>query len=70
MSNVANAGRGVFEEDLGTSSDGVLSPTKDETRWKFQGPWLAGLTDGEFNEFVRKTIRSRKSEFQVFFKGS
>jgi hypothetical protein len=68
MGSHRKPGRGVFEEDLGTSSDGVLNSAKDQTRWKFQGPWLAGLTDGEFNEFVRKTIHSRKSEFQLFLR--
>jgi hypothetical protein len=68
MGNHRAPGRGVFEEDLGTSSDGVLKSATDETRWRFQGPWLAGLTDGEFNEYVRKTIRSRKSEFQTFLR--
>jgi hypothetical protein len=60
--------RGVFEEDFDALSDGASSSSKDETRWKFQGPWLAGLTDGEFNEFIRNTIRSRKSEFQAFLR--
>ncbi len=61
-------GRGVFEEDLSASADGGFNSAKDKTRWKFQGPWLAGLTDGEFNEFVRKTIRARKSEFRAFLR--
>jgi hypothetical protein len=68
MLNSRKAGRGAFEEDLGASSDEIFGSAKDETRWKFQGPWLAGLTDGKFNEFVRKTIRSRKSEFQMFLR--
>jgi hypothetical protein len=68
MGNHRKPGRGVFEEDLGTSSEGVLESATDETRWRFQGPWLAGLTDGEFNGFVRKTIRSRKSDFQFFLR--
>jgi hypothetical protein len=62
------SGRGVFEEDLPTSSDGALKLATDETRWRFRGPWLAGLTEGEFNEFVRKTVRSRKFEFQTFLR--
>lgn len=61
-------GRGVFEEELGTASNNRLNPPKDEIRWKFEGPWLAGLTVGEFNDFVRKKIRARKPEFRMFLR--
>jgi Mitochondrial ribosomal protein subunit len=61
-------GRGAFEEDLSATSGDVLKPATDENRWKFGGPWLLGLTVGEFNDFVRKTIRARRSEFQMFLR--
>lgn len=61
-------GLGAFEEILYTTSSDTTKPVAEENRWKFGGPWLAGLTVGEFNDFVRKTIRARKAEFQMFLK--
>jgi hypothetical protein len=59
--------KGVFEEDLGAHSNGRTN-LATEDRWKFHGPWLAGLTEGEFDEYVRKAIRGRKDEFQKFLR--
>jgi hypothetical protein len=68
LSNKRTGIKGVFEEDLGAVSNGRPNPTTEEDRWKFSGPWLAGLTEGEFDEYVRKTIRGRKAGFQQFLK--
>ena len=35
-------------------------------RWKFKGPWLPGKSEGEFQEFVGKRVKRRKSEFRRF----
>lgn len=37
-------------------------------RWKFRGPWLAGMTDGEFESYLAKTVRSRRYEFRQFLR--
>ncbi|XXG99139.1 hypothetical protein Hte_005474 [Hypoxylon texense] len=37
-------------------------------RWKFTGPWLAGMTDGDFNRFLEKEVRGRRSEFRAFLR--
>ena len=37
-----------------------------ERRWKFQGPWLAGKTDGEFDEYLDKKVKKRKSDFRRY----
>ncbi|KAF4512775.1 hypothetical protein G6O67_000115 [Ophiocordyceps sinensis] len=34
-------------------------------RWKFQGPWLARMTQGEFNKYIEKQVRPRRAEFRV-----
>jgi hypothetical protein len=68
LSNKRSAGRGVFEEDLGSSAEGRSKSPTEEARWKFGGPWLAGLTVGEFNEYIRTTIRGRKAEFLQFLR--
>ncbi|KAI4867067.1 mitochondrial ribosomal protein MRP51 [Hypoxylon rubiginosum] len=37
-------------------------------RWKFTGPWLAGMTDGDFNRFLEKEVRGKRSEFRAFLR--
>lgn len=37
-------------------------------RWKYEGPWLAGKTEGEFQKFVQKKIKKRKLEFREFIR--
>ena len=42
------------------------SPTKlNRQRWKYAGPWLAGQTDYQFQEYVRK-VKNRKTDFRQF----
>lgn len=37
-------------------------------RWKFTGPWLAGMTQGEFVQWLEKTVRPKRPEFRNFLK--
>jgi hypothetical protein len=72
QSNFADSngsGRSVFEDDIDSTapSDGVVV-RKDDARWKFKGPWLAGQTEGEFNTYVQKEVRRRKGHFQKFLR--
>ena len=39
-----------------------------QRRWKYKGPWLAGKTEGEFQEYVEKKVRRRKFEFRQFIR--
>ncbi|KAH8681432.1 mitochondrial ribosomal protein MRP51 [Xylariales sp. PMI_506] len=48
-----------------TSEQRVQTET---TRWKFQGPWLAGMTDGEFNGYLTSKVRGKRAEFRQFLK--
>ena len=42
------------------------SPTKlNRQRWKYAGPWLAGQSDDQFQEYVRK-VKNRKTDFRQF----
>jgi hypothetical protein len=45
-----------------------LGVAVEENRWRYRGPWLAGQTDGEFNEYVSKSVRRRKGEFREFLR--
>ncbi|KAL9046692.1 MAG: hypothetical protein Q9214_000533 [Letrouitia sp. 1 TL-2023] len=42
--------------------------TVGQSRWKFEGPWLAGRTDGEFEQYVARQIRRRRLEFREFLR--
>ena len=37
-------------------------------RWKFTGPWLAGMTQGEFAKWLAKEVRPKRPEFRKFLK--
>ncbi|KFZ07511.1 hypothetical protein V501_06392 [Pseudogymnoascus sp. VKM F-4519 (FW-2642)] len=58
-------GRGVFEADTDITETGGDIANKDH-RWKFDGPWLAGQTEGEFNEYVRTEVAKRRPAFRKF----
>jgi hypothetical protein len=66
-----SSGKSVFEASIDR-----IAPTegqvlgKDDVRWKFSGPWLAGLTEGDFNAYVLKEVRKRKVEFRNFLRAA
>ncbi|KAK0112728.1 hypothetical protein ONS95_014464 [Cadophora gregata] len=61
--------RSVFESGLDSTGDSKGSNLgKEDTRWKFKGPWLAGQTEGDFNAFLTSEVRKRKSEFQQYLR--
>lgn len=68
--------RSVFEDSIDTTvrhdslSPGTANLGKDDTRWKFSGPWLAGLTEGEFQTYIAKEVGRKKTEFRQFLKES
>jgi len=68
-SGMGFARRSVFEEDSDITD---IDPTKiadsADKRWKFSGPWLAGMTTGEFKAYIAKQVRPRQQEFQEFVK--
>ncbi|KAI1849934.1 hypothetical protein JX265_012988 [Neoarthrinium moseri] len=61
--------KSVFEEDADVTA---LTPEervkKENIRWRFNGPWLAGMTDGEFNEYLSSTVRGKRTEFRAYLK--
>lgn len=56
----------VFEEasDRTSKPTEQLNSTVNAKRWKFNGPWLASLTEDEFQRFLKKEVRSRRTEFR------
>ncbi|TKA78022.1 hypothetical protein B0A49_01604 [Cryomyces minteri] len=63
-------GKSVFETDIDNTdkveSSDPRAPTAE--RWKYEGPWLGGMTEGEFREYVQKGISHRKTEFTAYVK--
>ncbi|KAI1763756.1 mitochondrial ribosomal protein MRP51 [Hypoxylon sp. FL1150] len=61
--------KSVFEEsgDV-TALDAEQKAELANKRWKFTGPWLAGMTDGDFDRFIEKEVRGRRSEFRAFLR--
>lgn len=59
----------VFEEDTDVTA---LTPEQKSqlanVRWKFTGPWLAGMTDGEFKRYLVKKVRCKRAEFRAVMK--
>ncbi|KAI4186034.1 MAG: hypothetical protein L6R41_003735 [Letrouitia leprolyta] len=47
----------------------VRGSVSNAQRWKFKGPWLAGKSEGEFSEYLEKTVKRRKLEFRSFVRG-
>lgn len=58
--------KSVFESTDDNTEAETLST--EGGRWKYKGPWLAGQTQGEFNEYAERTIRKRKGEFGEFLR--
>lgn len=61
--------KSVFESDI----DKTDIPPKQrvntvDRRWKFTGPWLAGMTQGEFDKWLVKEVRPRRRAFRRFLK--
>ncbi|KAM3420202.1 hypothetical protein BST61_g3493 [Cercospora zeina] len=43
-----------------------VSGEDSRQRWKFGGPWLAGMDEGEFEVYVSDKLSKRKAEFKQF----
>lgn len=61
-----NWGKSVFEEhmDFTTFERGK----GDDRRWKFSGPWLAKMNEGEFIDYVQRKVRPKRAEFRQLLK--
>lgn len=59
----------VFESAFDVTD---VAPSKraelSDKRWKFSGPWLAGMTQGDFNKWVVEKVRPKRAAFREFLK--
>ncbi|KAK4069212.1 hypothetical protein Trihar35433_5791 [Trichoderma harzianum] len=58
--------KSVFEEDMDFTD--FQRGRGDDRRWKFQGPWLARMTEGEFIEYLNKKVRPKRAHFRTLLK--
>ncbi|KIL95371.1 hypothetical protein FAVG1_00108 [Fusarium avenaceum] len=58
--------KSVFEEDLDFTE--YRKGRIDDKRWKFQGPWLARMTEGDFIAYLDKNVRPKRSQFRQLLK--
>lgn len=71
QSHLDTPGKSVFEDAIDTTATAEgTGLTEIDARWKFNGPWLAGQTQGEFNAYVQKEVRKRKLDFHKFLRGA
>ncbi|EJT77946.1 hypothetical protein GGTG_03049 [Gaeumannomyces tritici R3-111a-1] len=55
----------VFEEEFdSTVMDATRARLLRDKRWRFSGPWLAGMAEGEFENYLKRKVAPRRSEFR------
>jgi len=63
------SGKSVFEDyaDFTAVEPGERTALKG-VRWRFQGPWLAGMSGGAFQKYLKSDVRLRRQEFRQYVK--
>ncbi|KAK0712163.1 mitochondrial ribosomal protein MRP51 [Apiosordaria backusii] len=59
--------RSVFEDDIDCTDVAPKDrPKLVDRRWRFSGPWLAGMSPGDFKKYLAEKVRPRRHEFRAF----
>ncbi|RKF60133.1 hypothetical protein OnM2_054077 [Erysiphe neolycopersici] len=58
----------VFEDEVDNLDKSSDDSNLDDSRWKFKGPWLGGICDGEFSAYLKSQVQTRKREFQDYLR--
>ncbi|KAK4163194.1 mitochondrial ribosomal protein MRP51 [Cladorrhinum sp. PSN259] len=59
----------VFENEIDNTDIAPKDRAEHiDQRWKFTGPWLAGMTEGDFKQYLSKTVRPKRTAFRGFLK--
>lgn len=58
----------AFEPDADHTDPEATQEKPENSRWKFKGPWVAGMTQGDFDAYVEKELKRRKPEFTAFLR--
>ena len=56
----------TFEEHLNRTDAQGATSSEDSRRWKYRGPWLAGQTQGEFEDYITTRITRKRTEFRKY----
>ncbi|OAA76468.1 hypothetical protein LEL_06152 [Akanthomyces lecanii RCEF 1005] len=56
--------KSVFEERF----DATDGDRADHLRWKYEGPWLARMTEGEFMRYLDKQVRPQRAQFRALLR--
>ncbi|KAJ6780927.1 hypothetical protein PWT90_06835 [Aphanocladium album] len=56
--------KSVFEERF----DATDGDRANHLRWKYDGPWLARMTEGEFMRYLDKQVRPQRSQFRALLR--
>ncbi|KAF3767975.1 hypothetical protein M406DRAFT_289256 [Cryphonectria parasitica EP155] len=70
LTKMDDALESVFEDkhDFTAIDDAEKINEAGHKRWKFKGPWLANLTEGEFQTYLKREVRGRRAEFRQFLR--
>lgn len=62
-------GESVFEDTYDfTAIDEAKIKEAGSRRWKYKGPWLANLSEGDFQKYIKREVRGRRAEFREFLR--
>ena len=59
--------KSVFEEDMDFTA--MSADSAGDNRWKFTGPWLARMSEGDFIKYLDKHVRPKRAEFRTLLRG-
>lgn len=65
LSNYQPPPKSVFESEVDNTA---VAANSGQERWKFTGPYLAGQNAGEFNDYLARKVKGRKSDFREFLR--
>ncbi|KAK4199449.1 mitochondrial ribosomal protein MRP51 [Triangularia verruculosa] len=69
LSRSDSGARSVFDDDIDCTDIAAKDRAKlVDQRWRFSGPWLAGMSPGDFKKYLAEKVRPRRTAFRNFLK--
>ncbi|KKY26241.1 hypothetical protein UCDDS831_g01752 [Diplodia seriata] len=63
-----STGISAFHERFDNTQLTEEARNKGDSKWKFKGPYMAGMTEGQFKSYVKTVPRWRKEDFRTFLR--
>ncbi|KAF2836022.1 hypothetical protein M501DRAFT_940539 [Patellaria atrata CBS 101060] len=62
--------KSVFEDSIDNTavSEAERATVTSDKRWKFDGPWIAGMKQGEFRYYLENVVKRKKMTFNVYLR--